>query len=879
MPVHARHRLLLIAVALFALSCQLPTALVAADAAGAAPEVVQVAPGVWSCSWGQPEALVPSRFRVREPEQGGLAALPAVAAAPFPPAALGFIRQARGCTISIPLEAGEEVYGFGLQLHALHPSGRRMFLRASDAPDSDLGDSHAAVPFLVTTRGRALLVDSARNVSAWFGNLDPQAGAPGAASAPGAIATSTAQLYAARAPHDRTVYFDVPVAQGVTIFQFAGPTMLDAVRRSNCFAGGGALPPLHGLGIHYRGMGTFNAEQTIGLAKELRDHHIPCDMWGVEPGWQSHSYSCSFVWAHDRFPDPDAFLEAMRGMGLAVNLWEHCFTHPSSPIHDRLAGVSGDYQVWGGLVPDFALPEARRIFTDYHAAQVVRGKVAGFKLDECDNQPTSPQPWSFPDFSHFPSGLDGEQQHQLLGVLYQGTMLELFVGANRRSWNLVRQSHSFAAPLPYVLYSDTYDHRAYVRGLLSAGFSGLLWTPEVRESGSIEELLRRVETTIFSPMACINAWYLPHPPWFQIDKERNGRNERMDDADAAELHVRELFNLRMRLLPYLYAAFCDYRWRGTPPFRHPVTDWPDDPAVRALEDQWLVGPSLMVAPLFAGQRTRQVYLPKGTWYDLKGDRSWQGGRAIAIAAAPEEIPVFVRGGTILPLAEPVEHVAADTVFALTCRVYGDQPAPATLIEDDGETMAAERGQRTALTLTWTADAGGALQRSGPYAQPRYRIAGWEVATAAASRDPVGVPGAILVSAGATWKASSAAAGDAGSGRLLDAEQGDDPFAFHTLKERSPWVIIDLGRPRSLTGIVILNRADERAEILARAATLTAATSLDGQEWVEAWRADGAEREWRTSFAAPRQARYLRLSLAGEEFLHLKRVRIYGTAAP
>ena len=224
----------------------------------------------------------------------------------------------------------------------------------------------------------------------------------------------------------------------------------------------------------------------------------------------------------------------------------------------------------------------------------------------------------------------------------------------------------------------------------------------------------------------------------------------------------------------------------------------------------------------------------------------------------------MRGGTILPLAEPVEHVAADTVFALTCRVYGDRPAPATLIEDDGESMAAERGQRTALTLTWTPAAGGALSRSGPFAQPRYRIVGWEVASAAADRDPATMPGSVLVSAGATWKASSAAADDAGSGRLLDAEQGDDAFAFHTRKERQPWVTIDLGRPRTLTGMVILNRADERSEILARAATLTAAISLDGREWVEVWRADGAEREWRTAFAAPRQARFLRLSLAGKD---------------
>ena len=869
-PCH-RHLQTLLLVALCA-----PAAL-AADAATTAAEVQALAPGVWSCTWGSPEPMVPSRLRARAPESAGLAALPAVTVPPFAASQMGFVRQARGCTIAIPLAAGEEAYGFGLQMRELHPKGRRLFLRASDAPDADNGDSHAAVPFVVTTHGRAFLVDSARNVSIWLGNLDPRQDAAAADAPSSTIGTSTAQLYAARGPHDRTVYVDIPVAQGATLLEFAGPSMLDAVRRSNCYAGGGALPPLYGLGIHYRGMGPFTAQQTVALATQMREHHMPCDIWGVEPGWQSHAYSCTFSWSPERFPDPDGFLRQMQHLGFAVNLWEHCFTNPASPLYAQLLGLSGDYRVWGGLVPDFALPETRRIFADYHIAQVTRGLVAGFKLDECDNQPTSAQPWSFPDFSRFPSGLDGEQMHQLLGVLYQRTMLAVSEHSDRRSWNLVRQSHSFAAPLPYVLYSDTYDHRSYVRAILSAGFSGLLWTPEVRESGSVEELLRRIETTIFSPLACINAWYLANPPWFQIDKERNVRGERMADADNAERQVRELFSLRMSLIPYLYAAFADYRWHGTPPFRHLVTDWPEDPATHAVEDQWLVGPSLMVAPLFSGQKERDVYLPKGRWYNFAGSRSWDGGRTIHVSAPPEQIPIFVRGGSILPLAEPVEHVAADTVFALTCRVYGEHPSTTTLVEDDGETLAAERGDRTSVTLGWSADGGGTVSRSGSFPRQRYRISGWQVSTAGV--DPASQPGTALVSAGATWTASSSLPGDAGSGKLLDPADGDDAFAFQTTSQNHPWVIIDLGGPKHLTGLVVLNRDDARPEILNRSSGLIAEASLDGKAWTVVWQADAVERAWRTLLAAGAPARYLRLSLPGTDFLHLKRVRIYGTDGP
>jgi len=128
------------------------------------------------------------------------------------------------------------------------------------------------------------------------------------------------------------------------------------------------------------------------------------------------------------------------------------------------------------------------------------GVLGGVKLDECDNQPWQPTPWSFPEAGRFPSGLDGEQMHSLLGVLYQQTMLEPFASRNLRTWGLVRNSQALAAPLPYTIYSDTYDPVCYVRGLANEGFSGLLWVPEVRDADSVEELYRRVESVIFSKL-------------------------------------------------------------------------------------------------------------------------------------------------------------------------------------------------------------------------------------------------------------------------------------------------------------------------------------------------------------------------------------------
>ena len=109
----------------------------------------------------------------------------------------------------------------------------------------------------------------------------------------GEAASDTAELYRARTLRKKTMLIDVPVAQGVDVYIFCGPAMLTAVQRYNLFSGGGCVPPLWGLGVAFRGLGKFSAEESAALARRVREQHIPCDVWGLEPGWQTKSYSCS----------------------------------------------------------------------------------------------------------------------------------------------------------------------------------------------------------------------------------------------------------------------------------------------------------------------------------------------------------------------------------------------------------------------------------------------------------------------------------------------------------------------------------------------------------------------------------------------------------
>ncbi|HXI70042.1 MAG TPA: TIM-barrel domain-containing protein [Verrucomicrobiae bacterium] len=693
-----------------------------------APKAELVAPGIWRIRFGKLEELTPSHFQSFPMDKKKLNVLPAADSPSLEVDKIRFEVSSQGCVVRLPMEAGENIYGFGLSTALFDMTqtadghtGRRVFLKPTDHPENELGESHAPVPFYCSSRGYGVFVDTARFASFCTGNVSPVQ--ESAANGADASETNAANLYRARKQNAKTMLVEIPAAKGVDVYIFAGPAMLDAVKRYNLFSGGGCVPPLWGLGLQYRGLGSFGAEESLNLAARLRAEHMPCDVWGVEPGWQTKTYSCSFVWNTNRFTDPDDFIKKMHDLGFRLNFWEHAFTHPSSPIYRDLKPWSGNYMVWGGLVPDFATPSGKRIFLSQNQKVLFSKGVDAVKLDECDYQPESATPWSFPTASKFPSGLDGEQMHSLFGLLYQQTMLEPYAKKEIRTWGLVRNSHALAAPLPYGVYSDSYDHRCYVRGLVNEGFTGLLWVPEVRDAESIEDLYRRIETAVFSPDMVINCWYMKNPPWEQIDKDKSNRGESMPNREEVTAGVRKLLELRMSLVPYLYSAFNEYHQNGTPPIRALVLDWPGEPKLREIDDQYMFGSAIMVAPMFAGQKTRVVYLPKGEWYDFWTHVKYAGDQTISVTNNQEQIPLFVKSGTLLPLAKPVESIGTNTCFDITVYGFGAKPADFVLYEDDGVSTAFEAGRQDQLRLhgdqkSYT------VKRTGSYDVQRYQIVDW-----------------------------------------------------------------------------------------------------------------------------------------------------------
>lgn len=668
-----------------------------------------VEPGVWKGVVGTPEEYSLLSVSGKMPLKEGFTRLPAVTLPALADEITATLNDGK-TYITIPLQRQEQLYGFGLNFKTVHQRGRILNLHVDHYGGKDDGRTHAPVPFYVSSCGYGILINSARYLTVYAGSGSRK----DSPDAPVAKDRNTDKTWSAN-PYSDAVSVLVP-ASGVEIYLFAGPQPMDVVRRYNLFCGGGTLPPRWGLGFTHRTPSLYTADQVKQEAEEFERRGYPLDFIGLEPGWQSKSYPCTFEWDKQRFPQPKAFVDEMKKRGIRINLWTNPYVSPESDIYEQMFPLSGSHTVWCGIVPDLAHEKGRRLWMDKLDKEHVGIGVSGYKVDEVDGYDR----WLWPDVATFPSGVSAEQMRQTYGLWVQRTTTDLYHQRNQRTYGLVRASNAGASAYPYVIYNDYYSHPDFITALINSGFCGVLWTPEVRGSKTAEEWLRRFQTVVFSPMAMLNAWASGTKPW--------------SFPEVAE-QVKEYALLRMRMIPYWYTEFARYHFDGIPPFRamnleagfspsgvEPVelqntnANLETNPYLEAvskeIKDQYMAGEYLLIAPLFAGQTQRKVVLPKGNWYDFYTGKYVGNGETITVSPGLDRIPVFVKDGAIIPLMEPLLHApTAGQKMNLEIRHYGKADGFYRFYDDDGETYDYERGEYTWRDIRVTRDRKGRLKGS------------------------------------------------------------------------------------------------------------------------------------------------------------------------
>lgn len=608
----------------------------------------------------------------------------------------GTVVNGRTC-LRFPLEKGEQVYGFGLNFKTVAQRGRIFRLHVDHYGGEDNGRTHAPVPFFISSKGYGVLVNAARYIDVSVGSAVRK----DSKNPPVARDRNTDSSWDAQ-PYSDNIEMLIPES-GVEIILFTGKNLMEVVQRFNLYCGGGIIPPKWGLGFWQRTPTLYDENDVRNEALGFEQNNFPLDVVGLEPGWHSKSYPCTFEWDQTRFPRPAGFISEMTAKGIHLNLWMNPYHSPGGNLDRQLEKYTGSHTVWCGTVADYTLPAARRIMQDHFEKNQLAIGASGFKIDEVDGFDS----WLWPDGATFPSGHDGEQMRQTYGLQLMTLTDEIYRKKNERTYGLIRAANAGSVSYPYVIYNDYYSHTDFITALINAGFSGLLWTPEVRASGSSEEWVRRMQTVCFSPMAMINAWADGTKPW---------------SFPEVYKACQEVAFLRMQLLPYLYSAFAQYHFEGKPPFRA-MQLAEGFPAGGEIRDQYMVGDNLLVAPFFTGETERKVIFPPGLWFDFYSGKLAGEGTA-TIKAESDKIPLFVRDGGIIPMIPAIRQTELWTAkLPVEVRIYGTAGGSFDLYNDDGKTFNFEKGEYSIQHLEMKDGKGTSVQKKS--ATFEYPVIQWK----------------------------------------------------------------------------------------------------------------------------------------------------------
>jgi alpha-glucosidase len=497
-----------------------------------------------------------------------------------------------------------------------------------------------------------------------------------------------------------------------TEYVFAGPAMADVLGAYTWLTGRAALPPLWALAYHQCRWFRYTQGAIEALAERHRALDIPCDAL-----WLDIEYMDGFrvfTWDTDAFPDVPGMLDRLADQGFrVVTIVDPGVKHePGYRIFDEAAErdllcrteCGGIYigEVWPGdtAFPDFVEDEARAWWGELNAEHIESG-IAGIWNDM--NEPATGR--IPPDAMRFGRGrFSHERYHNQYGLLMAMATTTGLLAARpeRRTFVLSRAGSAGIQRYAANWMGDNqsrWDH-LWLSIPMAMGF-GLSGQPFVgadvggfQGHSSAELFLRWMQYGTLTPF-CRN-----HSEIGNVDQYA------WTWGDAVTDLVRDAIRLRYRLLPYLYAAFVHASETGAPVQRPLVFDHQHDPAVRDVDDEYLLGPDLLVAPVVAaGTTARHVYLPAGGWYDWHTGERAPGGRYLLATTPMDRIPVYARAGAVIPMwPEAPASTAGHHPRAIELHLFvpdADGTRTSFLQEDDGLTFAALDGAcyRTTFEVT------------------------------------------------------------------------------------------------------------------------------------------------------------------------------------
>lgn len=498
---------------------------------------------------------------------------------------------------------------------------------------------------------------------------------------------------------------------------FAGPSLKKIVSRYTELTGRMPLPPLWSLG-HQQSRYSYYPDKLVEhIADQYRAHDLPLDVIHLDIHYMD-GYRV-FTWDKARFPDPAGLARSLaaKGIRLVTIVDPGVKYQPEGGYGAYDEGLKKDFflrqtdgthyvgEVWPGksVFVDYTKEDARRWWGDWHRTLTDVG-IAGIWTDM--NEPADFRDPSgklhenirFDDLGQQTpyNGLRNTFALNMARATYEGLQR---LQPDRRPFVITRAGY---AGIQRYAVKWTGDNNATFASLslnvpmfASLGLSGEAFVgadiPGFIGRGDGELLARSYQIAAFSP------FFRNHTAIDSYDKEPWRFGRYYEDI------ARKFIKLRYALLPFIYTTMEEASRTGVPLFRPLVLNFQDDENTATIDDQFMVGDALLAAPVTrAAQREREIYFPAGTWFDYWTGTMIDGGQMRSVAVPLDHLPLYVRGGSIVPSTIAMKHTGEKPWNPLRFDVYPDARGSATgsLYEDDGISPAYQKGalRRTALTL-------------------------------------------------------------------------------------------------------------------------------------------------------------------------------------
>lgn len=573
----------------------------------------------------------------------------------------------------LSLGVGECVYGLGERFTAFVKNGQVVENINKDGGTA-CEQAYKSVPFYLTNRGYGVLVNETGHVS-----------------------FEVASEKVAR------VQFSLP-GESLEYFVIAGPTPKDVLRRLTALTGRPALPPAWSFGLWLSTSFTTNYDEAtcVKFIEGMRERDLPLHVFHFDCFWMREFDWCNFEWDPRVFPDPAGMLRRFHERGLKVCVWINSYIGQRSRLFAEGAAQGyfikrTDGSVWqtdlwqpGMAIVDFTNPAARAWYAG-HLRRLLDMGVDALKTDFGERIPT--------EGVVYHDGSDPVKMHNLYPVLYNECVFDL-IRATRGEGEAVlfaRSAYASSQRFPVHWGGDcwsTFESMAEsLRGGLSLSLCGFgFWSHDI---GGFEGT---APATIYKRWAAFGL-LSSHS---RLHGSSSYRVPWAYDDEACDV-LRLFTKLKCRLMPYLWAAAIEAHREGVPTMRAMMLEFPDDPACDTLDRQYMLGGSLLVAPVFTEGGAVDFYLPAGRWTHLLNGQVREGGRWYREIHDHLSLPLYVRPGTLLALGADDTRPDYDHAKGVTLRLHelaDGATATCTLFDLAGNPSATITARRTGAEVTF-----------------------------------------------------------------------------------------------------------------------------------------------------------------------------------